>query len=73
MVCIWDISVGGQLYSFSCHHADVLALASNLDGSIIFSGGADAIVRRFEFSLSETGDGISIIQFLVLFYVLVCL
>uniref|UniRef100_A0A3Q0KQ47 WD_REPEATS_REGION domain-containing protein n=1 Tax=Schistosoma mansoni TaxID=6183 RepID=A0A3Q0KQ47_SCHMA len=57
VVCIWDASVGGQLYSFSCHHADVLALASNLDGSIIFSGGADAIIRRFEFSVSETGDG----------------
>ncbi|CAH8452505.1 unnamed protein product [Schistosoma turkestanicum] len=57
VVSIWDISVGGQLYSFSCHHADVLALASNPDGSVIFSGGADAIIRRFEFTVSETGDG----------------
>nr|CAX73286.1 Cirhin [Schistosoma japonicum] len=57
VVSIWDISVGGQVHSFSCHHADVLALASNPDGSIIFSGGADAIIRRFELSVSESGDG----------------
>ncbi|CAH8437823.1 unnamed protein product [Heterobilharzia americana] len=57
VVSIWDISVGGQLFSFSCHHADVLALASSPDGSVIFSGGADALIRRFEFSVSENGEG----------------
>ncbi|CAH8832483.1 unnamed protein product [Trichobilharzia szidati] len=57
VVSIWDISVGGQLFSFSCHHADVLTLASNPDGSIIFSGGADAIIRRFEYTISENGEG----------------
>ncbi|VDQ01929.1 unnamed protein product [Trichobilharzia regenti] len=60
VVSIWDISVGGQLFSFSCHHADVLTLASNPDGSIIFSGGADAIIRRFEYTISENGEDDSV-------------
>ncbi|CAL8082512.1 unnamed protein product [Calicophoron daubneyi] len=52
-VNVWDVLVGGLLQSFSSHAAHVLALTATPDGFTVFSGGADALVRRYEFCKSD--------------------
>ncbi|OON17236.1 WD domain, G-beta repeat protein [Opisthorchis viverrini] len=52
-VCVWDVTVGGLLHTFPSHYAHVLALTASPDGQTVFSGGADALVRRYERFLSE--------------------
>ncbi|KAF8562216.1 hypothetical protein P879_08881 [Paragonimus westermani] len=55
-VSVWDITVGGLLHTFPSHIAHVLTLTSSPDENTVFSGGADAIVRRYERCLAEDGQ-----------------
>ncbi|KAF5395083.1 U3 small nucleolar RNA-associated protein 4, partial [Paragonimus heterotremus] len=55
-VSVWDVTVGALLHTFPSHIAHVLTLTSSPDENTVFSGGADAIIRRYERCLAEDGQ-----------------
>ncbi|CAG8487478.1 2874_t:CDS:10 [Acaulospora morrowiae] len=52
-VCFWDEKVGVMQQKFNAHDADVLCLASNQEGTIVFSSGVDR--KCFLFRLVDSG------------------
>ncbi|CAH8564015.1 unnamed protein product [Dicrocoelium dendriticum] len=56
VVSVWDVNVGGLLQSFPAHSSHVMTLVASMDNKTVFSGGADALVRRYDCRVSEDGQ-----------------
>ncbi|VEL27606.1 unnamed protein product [Protopolystoma xenopodis] len=53
---IWNVDVGGLLFSFSSHRADILVLCRSPDEQTVFAAGVDSTIRAFSVSLTSGGD-----------------
>lgn len=54
---VWDTSIGGLRFSFPSHTGSVLCLVGSPNGRTVYSGGADGLVKRYEYAVSECGSG----------------
>ncbi|CAG8440810.1 9401_t:CDS:10 [Dentiscutata heterogama] len=62
-VCFWDGNLGTMLQKFKAHNADVLCLASNKEGTMVFSSGVDRKCNSFRiadyFTTQSSNDDFS--------------